>query len=113
MGGRYSLWSAIGLPIAVAIGEQNFRDLLAGAAQMDAHFCTAPLAHNLAVRLGLLDVWYRNFHGFTSRCVAPYHSALKRLPAYLQQLYMESNGKRVDTKGDALPFATAALVRCS
>ena len=110
VGGRYSLWSAIGLPIAVAIGEQNFRDLLAGAAQMDAHFCTASLAHNLPVRLGLLDVWYRNFHGFTSRCVAPYHSALKRLPAYLQQLDMESNGKRVDAKGEVLPFATATLV---
>ncbi len=110
VGGRYSLWSAIGLPIAIAIGEKNFIDLLAGAAEMDTHFCTAPLAHNLPVRLGLLDVWYRNFHGFTSRCVAPYHSALKRLPAYLQQLDMESNGKRVDAKGDALPFATAALV---
>ena len=110
VGGRYSLWSAIGLPIAIAIGEKNFRELLAGAAEMDAHFCTAPLAHNLPVRLGLLDVWNRNFHGFSSRCVAPYHSALKRLPAYLQQLDMESNGKRVDANGDVLPFDTSAVV---
>ncbi len=110
VGGRYSLWSAIGLPIAIAIGEKNFKELLAGAVDMDAHFCTAPLAQNLPVRLGLLDVWYRNFHGFTSRCVAPYHSALKRLPAYLQQLEMESNGKRVDASGEALPFDTSVVV---
>ncbi|HMS27467.1 MAG TPA: glucose-6-phosphate isomerase [Burkholderiaceae bacterium] len=110
VGGRYSLWSAIGLPIAIAIGEKNFSALLLGAADMDTHFCTAPLAQNLPVRLGLLDVWYRNFHGYSSRCVAPYHSALKRLPAYLQQLDMESNGKRVDAKGDVLPYATAGLV---
>lgn len=110
VGGRYSLWSAIGLPIAIAIGAQGFRDMLAGAHAMDEHFRTAPLETNLPVQLGLLDVWYRNFHGFTSRSVAPYHSALKRLPAYLQQLEMESNGKRVDTSGQALPFATSAVV---
>jgi glucose-6-phosphate isomerase len=110
VGGRYSLWSAIGLPIAIAIGAQGFKDMLAGASAMDAHFRTAPLESNLPVKLGLLDVWYRNFHGFTSRCVAPYHSALKRLPAYLQQLEMESNGKRVDANGQALPFSTSAVV---
>ena len=107
VGGRYSLWSAIGLPLAIAIGPQGFRAFLAGAHDMDAHFRTAPLASNLPMRLGLLDVWYRNFHGFTSRSIAPYHSALKRYPAYLQQLEMESNGKRVDASGDALPFATS------
>jgi len=110
VGGRYSVWSAIGLPLAVAIGAQGFREFLAGAHDMDEHFRTAPLAHNLPVRLGLLDVWYRNFHGFTSRSVAPYHSALKRYPAYLQQLEMESNGKRVDANGSALPFATSPVV---
>lgn len=110
VGGRYSLWSAIGLPIAIAIGAQGFTDMLAGAHAMDEHFRTAPLEANLPVQLGLLDVWYRNFHGFSSRCVAPYHSALKRLPAYLQQLEMESNGKRVDASGQALPFATSAVV---
>jgi glucose-6-phosphate isomerase len=110
VGGRYSLWSAIGLPIAIAIGAQGFTDMLAGACAMDEHFRTAPLDGNLPVKLGLLDVWYRNFHGFTSRCVAPYHSALKRLPAYLQQLEMESNGKQVDANGQMLPFSTSAVV---
>jgi glucose-6-phosphate isomerase len=110
VGGRYSLWSAIGLPLAMAIGAAGFRDLLAGAHVMDEHFRSAPLAQNLPVRLGLLDVWYRNFHGFTSRNIAPYSSALRRLPAYLQQLEMESNGKRVDRDGQPLPFATAPVL---
>ena len=110
VGGRYSLWSAIGLPIAIAIGASGFKDMLAGASEMDEHFRSAPLEANLPVKLGLLDVWYRNFHGFSSRCVAPYHSALKRLPAYLQQLEMESNGKQVDANGQALPFSTSAVV---
>ena len=110
VGGRYSLWSAIGLPLAIAIGAQGFRDFLAGAHAMDEHFRTADLAANLPVRLGLLDVWYRNFHGFTSRCVAPYHQALARFPAYLQQLEMESNGKRVGLDGQALPYATSPVI---
>jgi glucose-6-phosphate isomerase len=110
VGGRYSLWSAIGLPIALAIGADNFRALLAGAHAMDRHFAEAPLAQNLPVLLGLIDVWYRNFHGFTSRSVAPYHQGLKRLPAYLQQLEMESNGKRVDVQGRALPYGTSPVV---
>jgi len=110
VGGRYSVWSAIGLPLAIAIGAKGFREFLAGAHDMDEHFRTAPLAQNLPVRLGLLDVWYRNFHGFTSRSVAPYHCALKLYPAYLQQLEMESNGKRVDASGAALPFSTSPVV---
>ncbi len=110
VGGRYSVWSAIGLPLAIAIGATGFRAFLAGAHEMDEHFRTAPLAQNLPVRLGLLDVWYRNFHGFTSRSVAPYHCALKRYPAYLQQLEMESNGKRVDASGAALPFDTSPVL---
>jgi len=110
VGGRYSVWSAIGLPLAIAIGATGFREFLAGAHDMDEHFRTAALAQNLPVRLGLLDVWYRNFHGFTSRSVAPYHCALKRYPAYLQQLEMESNGKRVDASGAALPFSTSPVV---
>jgi glucose-6-phosphate isomerase len=110
VGGRYSLWSAIGLPVAIAVGADNFRGLLAGAHAMDRHFAEAPLAQNLPVLLGLLDVWYRNFHGYTSRSVAPYHQGLKRLPAYLQQLEMESNGKRVDMSGVALPFGTSPVV---
>ncbi|MDB5964437.1 MAG: glucose-6-phosphate isomerase [Polaromonas sp.] len=110
VGGRYSLWSAIGLPIAIAVGAQGFREFLAGAHAVDEHFRTAPLAQNLPVRLGLLDVWYRNFHGFTSRSIAPYDSALRRLPAYLQQLEMESNGKSVDTAGQPLPFDTSPVL---
>ncbi|MBP8092222.1 MAG: glucose-6-phosphate isomerase, partial [Giesbergeria sp.] len=110
VGGRYSLWSAIGLPIAIAVGAEAFRELLAGAHAMDEHFQTAPLERNLPVRLGLLDIWYRNFHGFTSRCIAPYSHGLRRLSAYLQQLEMESNGKDVDWQGRALPFATAPVV---
>ncbi len=110
VGGRYSVWSAIGLPLAIAIGAQRFNEFLAGAHAMDEHFCNAPLAQNLPVRLGLLDVWYRNFLGFTSRNLAPYHSALRRFPAYCQQLEMESNGKRVDMDGQVLPYATSPVL---
>jgi glucose-6-phosphate isomerase len=110
VGGRYSLWSAIGLPIAIAIGADGFRELLAGAHAMDEHFRSQPLERNLPVRLGLLDVWYRNFHGFSSRSIAPYHSALRRLPAYLQQLEMESNGKSVDAQGQPLAFGTSPVL---
>jgi glucose-6-phosphate isomerase len=110
VGGRYSVWSAIGLPVAIAIGAQGFRDFLAGAHAMDQHFQTAPLEANLPMRLGLLDVWYRNFLNYTSRSIAPYHSALRRVPAYLQQLEMESNGKRVDRNGHALPFGTSPVL---
>ncbi|WP_210544412.1 glucose-6-phosphate isomerase [Rhodoferax sp. PAMC 29310] len=110
VGGRYSMWSAIGLPLAIAIGAEGFREFLGGAHAMDEHFRTTPLAQNLPVRLGLLDVWYRNFHGFTSRSIAPYHSALGRVPAYLQQLEMESNGKRVDATGETLPFDTSPVL---
>ena len=110
VGGRYSLWSAIGLPIAITVGAQGFREFLAGAHAMDEHFRLAPLEANLPVRLALIDVWYRNFLGFTSRSVAPYHSGLRRWPAYLQQLEMESNGKRVDLDGARLPFATSPVV---
>ncbi|MBI5254932.1 MAG: glucose-6-phosphate isomerase [Burkholderiales bacterium] len=110
VGGRYSLWSAIGLPIAIAVGAEHFRALLAGAHAMDRHFATAPLEANLPAQLGLLDLWYRNFHGFGSRSVAPYHQGLKRLPAYLQQLEMESNGKCVDLEGQPLPYGTSPVV---
>jgi glucose-6-phosphate isomerase len=104
------VWSAIGLPVAIAIGAKGFRDMLAGAHVMDQHFQTAPLEENLPVRLGLLDVWYRNFLNYTSRSIAPYHGALRRLPAYLQQLEMESNGKRVDRQGHALPYGTSPVL---
>jgi glucose-6-phosphate isomerase len=104
------MWSAVGMPIAIAVGSSAFRELLGGAHAMDQHFATAPARENLPLLLGLVDVWYRNFHAFASRCVAPYHHGLRRLPAYLQQLEMESNGKRVDVAGEALPFATSPVV---
>ena len=110
VGGRYSLWSAIGLPIAIAIGADRFREFLAGARAMDEHFARTPVERNVPMLLGLVDVWYRNFHRCASRCVAPYAEALQRLPAYLQQLEMESNGKRVDRAGEELPFATSPVV---
>jgi glucose-6-phosphate isomerase len=110
VGGRYSLWSSIGLSVAISIGAKNFQDMLAGAHAMDQHFANTPLERNLPVQLALLDVWYRNFHGMGSRCVAPYAFGLRRLPAYLQQLEMESNGKRVDQQGEILPYSTATVV---
>jgi glucose-6-phosphate isomerase len=110
VGGRYSVWSAIGLPLAIAIGAENFRSFLAGAHTMDQHFLHANAAQNLPIRLGLLDVWYRNFLHYTSRCIAPYHSALKRFAPYLQQLEMESNGKQVDQAGQALPYGTSPVL---
>jgi glucose-6-phosphate isomerase len=82
VGGRYSLWSVIGLPLAIAIGASAFRDFLAGAHALDRHFAESPPEANLPLQLGLLDVWYRNALGFTSRSVAPYHQGLRRFPAY-------------------------------
>ncbi|WP_211457769.1 glucose-6-phosphate isomerase [Comamonas brasiliensis] len=110
VGGRFSLWSAIGLPIAIAIGSEQFRALLDGAHAMDAHFFTEPLENNLPVRLGLLDVWYRNFCHFSSRCIAPYSHGLRRLTAYLQQLEMESNGKSISKNGTRLSAPTAPVI---
>ncbi len=110
VGGRFSMWSPIGLPIALALGAEHFREMLAGAHAMDEHFASAPLASNLPMCLGLLDVWYRNFHGYASRCVAPYHHGLRRLPTYLQQLVMESNGKGVDARGQPLAYSTSEVV---
>ncbi|MFM8610077.1 MAG: glucose-6-phosphate isomerase [Burkholderiaceae bacterium] len=110
VGGRFSLWSAIGLPIAIAAGARAFRALLAGAHAMDQHFAQAPLARNLPVRLALLDLWYRNFLGCASRNIAPYHAGLQHLPAWWQQLEMESNGKRVDVHCHPLTFDTAPVV---
>jgi glucose-6-phosphate isomerase len=110
VGGRFSLWSAIGLSLALTLGWDAFARLLAGARAMDQHFLHADVAQNLPIRLGLLDVWYRNFLHYTSRCIAPYHSALKRFAPYLQQLEMESNGKQVDHEGQALPHGTSPVL---
>lgn len=110
VGGRYSLWSAIGLPIQVAIGPERFEELLAGAHAMDEHFRTAPPAQNLPVLLGLLGIWYVNFLGSTSHVVSPYNQTLHRLPAFLQQLDMESNGKSVRADGAAIDYATGPVI---
>lgn len=106
VGGRYSLWSAIGLPIALYIGMDNFERLLAGAHAMDEHFRSAPLEKNMPVILGLLGVWYGNFFGVGSYAVLPYDQYLQHFPAYLQQLEMESNGKRVDREGQVVDYDT-------
>lgn len=110
IGGRFSVWSAVGLPVALAVGPDVFKRLLAGAAEMDEHFAQAPLERNAPVWLGLLDVWYSSFMRFPGRCVAPYHHGLRRLPAYLQQLEMESNGKRVCANGQPLGCLTTGMV---
>lgn len=110
VGGRYSLWSACGLPIAIAHGHRQFLELLAGASEMDRHFAQAPLDANLPVILGLLGAWYVNFWGARARAVFPYAQRLKNLPPYLQQLEMESLGKRVNHDGRLLTYDTAAVV---
>ncbi len=102
VGGRYSLWSVVGLPVAIAVGMDRFESLLAGAYRMDRHFIEAPLSRNMPVVMALLGVWYRNFLGFHSHAVIPYDQCLSRLPAYLQQLDMESNGKGVDIEGSPI-----------
>lgn len=107
VGGRYSLWSAIGLPIGFACGSQVFDALLDGAAAMDRHFRDQPLARNLPVRLALLGVWQGNFLGARSHVVVPYSERLKLLPGYLQQLELESNGKHIDRAGQELDYRTA------
>ncbi|MBK8019461.1 MAG: glucose-6-phosphate isomerase [Betaproteobacteria bacterium] len=110
VGGRYSLWSAIGLPVAMAVGMDRFEELLAGAHAMDEHFRTTSLHANAPVMLGLLDVWYADFHGCGTRAVLPYSQYLHRLPAYLQQLDMESNGKQIDREGNRVDHPTGAIV---
>jgi glucose-6-phosphate isomerase len=110
VGGRYSLWSAIGLSIAVFIGMDKFEELLTGAHGMDEHFRTAPLEKNLPVVLGLLGVWYNNFFGAETHAVLPYDQYLHRLPAYLQQGDMESNGKRVTRDGAVVDYSTGPVI---
>ena len=110
VGGRYSLWSAIGLSIALAIGFDNFSELLAGAHDMDEHFRTAPLERNLPVTLALLGIWYNNFFGAQTHAVVPYDQYMHRFPAYLQQGDMESNGKGVQRNGSPTVHATGPVV---
>ncbi|MHB9092514.1 MAG: glucose-6-phosphate isomerase, partial [Chloroflexota bacterium] len=109
VGGRYSMDSAIGLSTMIAIGPEAFRELLAGFHEMDEHFRTAPLERNLPALMGLLVVWYNNFFGAQTVAVLPYEQYLKRFPAYLQQLAMESNGKRVTLDGLAVDYQTSPV----
>ncbi|OSQ37988.1 glucose-6-phosphate isomerase [Thalassospira mesophila] len=110
VGGRYSLWSAIGLPIILAVGYDRFEEMLRGGAAMDEHFKSAPLAENIPVILGLIGVWYRNILGASSQAILPYDQHLSRLPAYLQQADMESNGKSVTRDGKPVAMATGPVI---
>ena len=110
VGGRYSIWSAIGLPLMIAIGPENFIRFLEGGHAMDRHFREAPVLQNLPMLMGLLGVWHRNVCGYPSRAIIPYDQRLSRFPAYLQQLDMESNGKRVTKDGSAVKGETGPIV---
>ena len=110
VGGRYSLWSSIGLSIALAVGMELFYELLEGAHEMDQHFRSAPLPQNMPVIMALLGVWYRNFVGIQTQAILPYDQYLRHLPAYLQQADMESNGKGVSRDGNSVEYATGAIV---
>lgn len=110
VGGRYSLWSAIGLPIALTIGYDNYRELLQGAFEMDEHFQNAPIEQNLPMILALLGVWYVNFFGAQSHVLLPYYHYLRGFPAYVQQLDMESNGKRISGTDTPVDYATGPII---
>ncbi|SEK85863.1 glucose-6-phosphate isomerase [Aquimarina amphilecti] len=110
VGGRFSLWSAVGLSISLSVGFKNFEALLEGAYEMDAHFRTANFEENIPVILGLLSIWYNNFFGAESEAVIPYSQYLHRLPAYLQQGIMESNGKSVDRNGNHIDYQTGTII---
>ena len=110
VGGRYSLWSSIGLPIALSIGHERFIELLEGAHEMDQHFREAPLGQNMPVILALIGIWYINFLGAETQAVIPYDQAMDQFPSFLQQLDMESNGKSVDMAGKPVSYATGPIV---
>ncbi|MGE0746073.1 MAG: glucose-6-phosphate isomerase [Rhodospirillales bacterium] len=110
VGGRYSMWSAIGLPVALAVGMDRFEEMLAGAHAMDEHFRTAPLEANMPVVLAMLGIWYRDFFGAESHAILPYDQYLHRLPAYLQQADMESNGKSVGRDGKRVDYPTGPII---
>ncbi|WP_373698239.1 glucose-6-phosphate isomerase [Neisseria dentiae] len=110
VGGRYSLWSAIGLPIMLFLGEENFIEMLNGAHLMDQHFANAPLEQNMPVLLALIGIWYINYYGGGSHVIAPYDQHLHRLPKFIQQLDMESNGKQVTLDGQPVAHETAPII---
>jgi len=110
VGGRYSLWSAIGLSIALAVGMENFEELLRGGYEMDTHFLSAPLEQNMPVILALLGIWYNNFHSVSTQALLPYDQTLEYFVQYFQQADMESNGKRVNREGVAADYATGPVL---
>ena len=110
VGGRYSLWSAIGLPIMLSIGGDNFRKFLAGAREMDTHFSTAPLEKNIPVLMALLGIWYRNFWAYPAHLILPYDDRLGKMAKYIQQMDMESNGKAVRQDGQPVDYETAPFI---
>lgn len=110
VGGRYSLWSAIGLSIALAVGMDNFEELLGGAHAVDEHFRTTPFERNIPVLMGLLGIWYNNFFGAESHAILPYDQYLHRFPAYFQQGDMESNGKNVTLSGEQADYSTGPII---
>ena len=110
VGGRFSLWSAVGLPLALVIGNKHFNELKAGAYEMDEHFKAAPFEQNMPVIMAMLGIWNRNGLGYPSLAILPYNHALRALPGYLQQTDMESNGKSVSNEGEALNYLTAPVV---
>jgi glucose-6-phosphate isomerase len=110
VGGRYSVWSAIGLSVCLYIGYENFHDFLAGGQAMDQHFLKTPLHENIPVIAGLLAVWYSDFFGAQTHLVSPFDQYMHRFPAYLQQLFMESNGKAVTRSGDYVKYTTGAII---
>jgi len=110
VGGRYSLWSAIGLPLMLTIGHENFKQVLLGAYEMDCHFKSAPFAQNMPVIMAMLGIWYNNFFNAQSHAILPYDHYLRGLPAHIQQLDMESNGKSVDTYGNPLGYQAGPII---
>lgn len=110
VGGRFSLWSAVGISIALSIGHENFEELLSGAHEMDLHFKEAPFQENIPVVLALISVWYNNFFGAETEAIIPYTQYLQRFSAYLQQGIMESNGKSVDRNGNRVPYQTGTII---
>uniref|UniRef100_UPI003BA748E1 glucose-6-phosphate isomerase n=1 Tax=Chryseobacterium gambrini TaxID=373672 RepID=UPI003BA748E1 len=110
VGGRYSLWSAIGLSIVLAVGYENFEQLLRGAYDTDQHFQTADFGENIPVLMGLIGIWYRNFYAATTHAILPYSQYLDRFPAYFQQGDMESNGKCVDRNGEFVEYETGPII---
>jgi glucose-6-phosphate isomerase len=110
VGGRYSIWSSVGLPLCIAIGPDNFQRFLDGAHSMDRHFQEAPLEENIPVLMALAGIWQRNFCGRPALAILPYEQYLAGLPAYLSQLEMESNGKSVDKDGDQIDYATCPVL---